>query len=133
VKCTAQKQQHNAQCCGQRHHHQPVAHSITVSTLLYIHIHMCRGLYRHISPRGGHSHICCSHSRPCSWPHILRKGWSCYTFFHILSGQGQNVRVVKRLINKMQHSQTVKSLFMMRSSGRAAKTMGKNFDQWPRS
>ena len=30
-----------------------------------------------------------------SWTCILRKGWSCYTFFCILSGQGQNVHAVK--------------------------------------
>ena len=48
---------------------------------------------------------------PGSWPCILRKGWSPYTSFCILSGQGQNVCVVKRLMNEMQRSQTVESLF----------------------
>ena len=35
-------------------------------------------------------------------------------------GQGQNVHVVKWLTNGKQGSQTVKSLFAMRSSGQAA-------------
>jgi len=58
------------------------------------------------------SYMLLSRSWPCSWPHILRKGWSRYTFFNILSGQG----VVKHLMNEMQHSHTVKSLFAMFSS-----------------
>jgi len=56
-----------------------------------------------------------------------KEGWSHYAFFHILSGQGQNVRVVKRL---MQCSQAVKSLFAMQSNGHAEALMVKTFDRW---
>jgi len=41
-------------------------------------------------------------------------------------GQGQNVCVVRRLMN---HSQTVKILFVMQSNN---KMTVKNFDRWPR-
>ena len=39
-----------------------------------------------------------------SCPCILKKGWSCYAFlfFHILSGQGQNVRAVKWSVAEIQ-------------------------------
>ena len=59
-----------------------------------------------------------------SWPRILRKGCSRYAFFRILSA-------VKRSTAEIQRSQTVKSLFAMRSSGQAAKMTVKI--SWPRS
>ena len=51
------------------------------------------------------------------------KGWNHYTFIRILLDQGQNVCVVKWLMNGMQgmRSQTVKSLFEMRASSQAVK------------
>ena len=38
-----------------------------------------------------------------TWPYVLRKGWSRYTFFHVLSGQGQNILVVKRSTAEIHH------------------------------
>ena len=45
----------------------------------------------------------------------------------ILSGQGRNVHTVKRSTAEVQHSQTVRSLFVMRSSCQAAKMTVKIF------
>ena len=70
---------------------------------------------------GGHSHICCSHGLDGLLTSRTKEVWSHYTFFCILSGQWKDVRIVRWLICEMQRSQTVKSLFAMRSRCQAAR------------
>ena len=60
---------------------------------------------QHIT-RERHSHARCSHS--CD--RAYQRGWSRYTFFCILLGQGWNVRMVKQLTAEIHHSQMIKSL-----------------------
>ena len=47
----------------------------------------------------------CSNTQKDSYSDLAlcTKGWSRYTFFHILSGQGQNILVVKRSTAEIHH------------------------------
>ena len=62
---------------------------------------------------------------------VLRKGWSCFAFFHTLLGQRPNVRCSQQSFGDFQYDQTLKSRFAVWSISQTVKVTVKI--SWPQS